>query len=602
MACEDAGKSEVGASIVLTEYKIYVDLLLKPLSVEALRHHLQQHSGRRALELGLEQRQVLYFCKLEISAWIHRQYVPGCDDRKLSRACMRRAKGIEQQLQRVGEALFSAQHLGSILTPDDLHGIWHGFVAMRFWRDGRAPQECLLTFVSGICQHLGQLPPCVTPAELREVLWQQAFVENPTRAPDHRNFRRFALLSAEMVAVGVELESETVELLVRQVLNLDRPWRERRDMLSGILSAASVNDRRRVVETLDQRFEEHAEIDDFEIVCGIAEHIGVEIPPFGAIRRCALRRWALDSKRGGALPVARLSDFVDRDATIGEDVAQSLRQRGRVADAAVLLSKLPKQELACRQGLTLEVELERLQDILSFADDGAFYAGEESEFGPVDAGGFLLPDREHFVGACVTAKAADEACERLQEEVLVIQMFREEAPFWHRPGSLLVICSAQNVEIFDLLALRAEEVDGTDGPTWPLVAQKLRQVLSQPNVLKIVWGGIEELVDIAIELGLGIARCLKPNEKEPVGPVLNSQSLFSELVGHTIWQPTLAPTSSSSTSLWPSLVRRFLGLHLCLEEEGSNWSRRPLRCSQLHHAASSTWTQLPVLHAICAKT
>ena len=51
-----------------------------------------------------------------------------------------------------------------------------------------------------------------------------------------------------------------------QVLNLDRPWRERRDMLSGILSAASVNDRRRVVETLDQRFEEHAEIDDFEIV------------------------------------------------------------------------------------------------------------------------------------------------------------------------------------------------------------------------------------------------------------------------------------------------------------------------------------------------
>lgn len=49
-----------------------------------------------------------------------------------------------------------------------------------------------------------------------------------------------------------------------------------------------------------------------------------------------------------------------------------------------------------------------------------------------------------------------------------------------------MICSAQNVEIFDLLALRAEEVGGTDGPTWPLVAQKLRQVLSQPNVLKIV--------------------------------------------------------------------------------------------------------------------
>ena len=58
-------------------------------------------------DLCSHRRQVLYFSKLEISAWIHRQYVPGCDDRKLSRACMRRAKGIEQQLQRVGEALFS---------------------------------------------------------------------------------------------------------------------------------------------------------------------------------------------------------------------------------------------------------------------------------------------------------------------------------------------------------------------------------------------------------------------------------------------------------------------------------------------------------------
>ena len=29
---------------------------------------------------------------------------------------------------------------------------------------------------------------------------------------------------------------------------------------------------------------------------------------------------------------------------------------------------------------------------------------------------------------------------------------------------------------------------------------------------------------------------------------------------------------------------------------------RPLRRSQLHHAAVMTWTQLPVLHALCAKT
>lgn len=63
---------------------------------------------------------------------------------------------------------------------------------------------------------------------------------------------------------------------------------------------------------------------------------------------------------------------------------------------------------------------------------------------------------------------------------------QQTTPTLHSLLGLLVICSAQTVEIFDLLALRAEEVDGTDGPTWPLVAQKLRQVLSQPNVLKIV--------------------------------------------------------------------------------------------------------------------
>lgn len=47
--------------------------------------------------------------------------------------------------------------------------------------------------------------------------------------------------------------------------------------------------------------------------CGIAEHIGVEIP-WGAIRRTALRRWALDVKRGGALPITRLMDYVDHAA------------------------------------------------------------------------------------------------------------------------------------------------------------------------------------------------------------------------------------------------------------------------------------------------
>eukprot|EP00438_Fugacium_kawagutii_P005766 Skav226982 [mRNA] locus=scaffold1937:47872:56495:+ [translate_table: standard] len=330
---------------------------------------------------------------------------------------------------------------------------------MRGWRDCRAPQECLLTFLESILNELEddllearsfwcagrcRCPPGPGSASTWESCRpaspptssgrrcgnrRSAFVENPTRAPSHRNFRRFALLSAQMVAIGVELETEKVELLVRatavagwlgQVLNLNRPWRERRDMRSRILTAASVAGPQEVVESLDQRFEQHAEIDDFEIVAAACS--------CGAIRRCALRRWALDAKRGGALPVARLNDFVDRDVIIGEDVALSLRQRGRVVDAALLLSKLPTAD---------PTELERLQNILSLADDGAFYADEESEFGPVDCQGFLLPGRRSGGAglAYVTAAAADAACERLQEaDLLIIELFRSSADggiAWH---------------------------------------------------------------------------------------------------------------------------------------------------------------------------
>ena len=49
-----------------------------------------------------------------------------------------------------------------------------------------------------------------------------------------------------------------------------------------------------------------------------------------------------------------------------------------------LSSGYAKMQRCCLQAWICCIqELERLQDILSFADDGAFYAGEESEFGPV---------------------------------------------------------------------------------------------------------------------------------------------------------------------------------------------------------------------------
>eukprot|EP00439_Symbiodinium_sp_Y106_P041701 s3176_g5.t1 len=627
----------------LKEYRIYKEMILKPLSVESLQGLMEKSgSGRRALEAGL----VMFMQELK-------NYVMGCDDRKFSRATMRRARGVESQLLSVAETILVVPWRARVLSADDLHGVWHGFVAMRGWRDCRVPQECLIRFLSGalaqldesvaqewkdhalnqelplvqrsisvaawpgLCQLLGQLPACVTAQELREALWKQAFVENPTRAPDHRNYKRFALLAAQMIAIGVELESDRAEMLIQQVLNLERPWRERRDMLSGILSAASVADRKKVVQNLDQRFEAHADLDDFEIVCGIAEHIGVEIPRDGAIRRCALRRWALDTKRGGALPVARLMDFVDCDAAIGQDVALSLRQRGRIADAAMLLSRLPIPDqgsgtVAGQVEMALgDVELERLQELLALGDDGAEGGqGEQVVFAPVDSSGFLLP----FQGQAITsAEEALEACQRLRDTpVLSVQVFREEAPFWHCPASILAVCSDDSAELFDLTALRAESKPaetrdaaetkpvekaplttfGFNLPAgaevsigWPDAAARLRALLSDRRRLKCIWGGEEEIVDIAYELGLGIASTLKPGDKEPLGPVLDTEALFKNLLDAEVQ--------------WPAVLRRFLGFRLCTEEEGSNWARRPLRHSQLHHSAVLTWTQLLLVRAIC---
>ncbi|CAK0811671.1 unnamed protein product, partial [Prorocentrum cordatum] len=389
-----------------------------------------------------------------------------------------------------------------------------------------------------------------------------------------------------------------VELLVQQTLDLDRPWRERRDMLSGILSAASVEDRLKVVLNLDKRFEEHADIDDFEIVCGIAEHIGIEIPREGAIRRCALRRWALDPKRGGALPVARLIDFVDTDAAIGEDVAASLRAKGRAADAALLLSRLPAAQGGMDGSDSIGVldvnngdaELARLREILALDEDhsddedGGLGVGV---FSPVEEGAFWLPfGPPDHVALAETAAAAGEAAARLEgEEMLAVGLWKEEAPFWHAPVTLLALCAETRLELFDLAALRSD----TTG-AWPAAAGRVRALLSNPQILKVVCG--EDVLHLfAYTLGQGVASTLKRGEREPLGPMVDAHGLLAAVLGRDVEDPAAS---------WPSVARRFLGLRLCPEEALGNWARRPLRRSQLHHAAAEAWTQLPVLRAVCA--
>lgn len=630
------------------EYRVYVENILRPLRSESLRaaRHEKGLGGRALLQDALS----IFIGEL-------RGFVTGCDDRKLSRAALRRARGIESQLGLAAERFLIAPLTDGILLPDDLHGIWYGFTIMRGWRDSRVPQECLLSMLRGalqdldddraeswitqaltseltspdvhqnisvsvwpsLCELLGRLPDFVTPSVLRDALWQQSFVENPTHAPDHRNYRRFAGLAAHMVSIGVELESDKVEHLVHQTLEMDRPWRERRDMLSGILSAASVDDRLRVIRNLDRRFEEHADIDDFEIVCGIAEYLGTEIPRDGAIRRCALRRWALDPKRGGALPVARLIDFVDSDTTIGTDVAANLRQKGRIADAALLLSRLPESADNDSSGVCLDVnngdaELARLRKLLACEQDGS---GSGGVFGPVEEDSLRLPFRRSsgegaeavagcpgYVSFSERAEAAKEAAGRLKgAQLLALCFWKEEAPFWHSPVTILGMCTEHRVELFDLVSLRNDSLGG-----WAEAVNRLRALLSDPATLKVTYSGEDALHTFAYALYLGIASTLKRGDREPLGPLLDLRGLVGDVLGcpKDLTAPLAggAPTSATLPEelicSWPSVVTRFLGLRLCLEEASCNWARRPLRESQLHHAAAEVWTQIPIVRALCA--
>lgn len=534
-----------------------------------------------------------------------REFVTGSDERKFSKAALRRARGIEAQLGGACESVLA--DLLPVVSADDLHAVWTGFTLIRNWRDSRVPQDCLLKMLNGLldkvddewteqaltweltlpevhqaisvsawpalCEMLGRLPDEVTATELQEALWHQSFVENPTNAPDHRNYKRFALLAAQMVAIGVELQSEKVELLVQHTLEMDRPWRERRDMLTGILTAASVEDRQKIVRGLDRRFEEHADIDDFEIVCGIAEHVGVEIPRHGAIRRCALRRWALDPKRGGALAVARLIDFVE-GVSIGEDVARDLRSRGRVADAALLLSRLPGAPAGALDTANGDAELARLRVILAQDVDNE---GEFGLFGPVEEGAVKLPP-ECDVVVNATAEGAKLAAERLVGSVMGLQLWKEEAPFWYSPVIMLAASTDCSVEIFDLVTLRSE-----NPAQWAEAANTIRAKLADPHILKVAYSE-DTLHQWASALMLGIANTLK-RDREPLGPVVDLRGVVADALG--------------GPARYPDVVRRFLGLRLCPEEAHGNWARRALRPSQVHHAACDCWMLVILIRCLC---
>ncbi|CAE8688803.1 unnamed protein product, partial [Polarella glacialis] len=151
---QDAGHHEllwvrerpvVAPQTACQEYRIYIQSILRPFLPDSLRAAVAVCGGRRALEEALG----AFMTSLKI-------YVTGCDDRKLSRAGARRARGIETQLIALSEKLLVGPLKDGLLLADDLHGIWHGFAIMRGWRDCRLPQEILVQMLSGALEDLDE--------------------------------------------------------------------------------------------------------------------------------------------------------------------------------------------------------------------------------------------------------------------------------------------------------------------------------------------------------------------------------------------------------------------------------------------------------------
>ncbi|CAK0876405.1 unnamed protein product, partial [Prorocentrum cordatum] len=127
------------------EYRVYVEAILRPLRAEVVEAaaRWKKISGRAVLEQAL----LSFLAQL-------RNYVTGCDDRKLSKAALRRARGIETALGGVAERLLAPLLHAGALAPEDLHGIWRGFSEVRGWRDSKVPQECLLQMLRGALEQL----------------------------------------------------------------------------------------------------------------------------------------------------------------------------------------------------------------------------------------------------------------------------------------------------------------------------------------------------------------------------------------------------------------------------------------------------------------
>eukprot|EP00746_Dinoflagellata_sp_MGD_P008145 gnl/MRDRNA2_/MRDRNA2_116250_c0_seq1.p1 gnl/MRDRNA2_/MRDRNA2_116250_c0~~gnl/MRDRNA2_/MRDRNA2_116250_c0_seq1.p1 ORF type:complete len:816 (+),score=153.47 gnl/MRDRNA2_/MRDRNA2_116250_c0_seq1:94-2541(+) len=146
-------------------------------------------------------------------------------------------------------------------------------------------------------------------------------------------------------------------------------------------------------------------------------------------------------------------------------------------------------------------------------------------------------------------------------------------------ASLVVLVHGDSFMVID--------VDGFEDADWPHAQAFLRKILENPQILKIV----HAMDSYSLQV---LARTLEAEAHNPltVSPVLD----VAVAVAAT---RKINPGADAAQRL-SGICFDYLRLELCTSEALSNFTRRPLRDSQLHYALSLAWAPITVLRVLCA--
>lgn len=165
--------------------------------------------------------------------------------------------------------------------------------------------------------------------------------------------------------------------------------------------------------------------------------------------------------------------------------------------------------------------------------------------------------------------------------------FDPSVDFWPR-ASILAIAYEGKFAIVDFWELEdagcEAELRGKD---------VVRRILEMPHLLKVVHDLDNSALDILQRAVIPAANLYDENPDWVCITPAVDLSLVTAFVRRT--RPG-CPTASKLSGL----VFDYLRFELCQSELLSNWERRPLRQTQLHHALASAWCPLMILRCFCS--